>query len=133
MKWKWVEREVTIAIHDYQIAEHGGMPGIRDVGLIESALERPKNLAAHESPDVFDLAAQYGWGLSRNHGFIDGNKRTAYVITRLFLRINGWDFKAPAVDCVLVFEKLGKGEIKINHLSDWLRQHATRPGNFGSS
>jgi death-on-curing protein len=131
MTWKWIDRVVVVAIHDVQIAEHGGRPGIRDMGLIESALDSPKNLANHESADVFDLAARYGWGLARNHGFIDGNKRTAYVTTRLFLRINGWDFKAPAVDCVLVFERLGKGETKIEDLSDWLRQHATRLENAG--
>ena len=127
MKWKWIDRTVVVAIHDYQIAEHGGRPGVRDIGLIESALDRPKNLAGHETPDVFDLAAQYGWGLVRNHGFFDGNKRTAYVATRLFLRLNGWDFKAPAVESVLVFEKLGRGEIKSEELAGWLRRHATRP------
>ncbi|MCF8052177.1 MAG: type II toxin-antitoxin system death-on-curing family toxin [Desulfobacterales bacterium] len=126
MKWKWIDRAVVIAIHDYQIAEHGGRPGIRDIGLIQSALDSPKNLDGHEDPDVFDLAAQYGWSITRNHGFIDGNKRTAYVTTRLFLRINGWDFQAPAVECVLVFERLGSGEILADDLADWLRRHATK-------
>lgn len=132
MKWKRIDPAVVIAIHDVQIAEHGGRPGIRDSGLIESALDRPKNPAGHESPDVFDLAAPYGWGLARNHGFIDGNKRTAYVITRLFLRINGWDFKAPAVECVLFFEKMGRGKIGADAFAGWLRRHATNPDNAAS-
>ena len=132
MKWKWVDLPVVVAIHDYQIAEHGGRPGIRDRGLIQSALDGAKNLAGHESADVFDLAARCGWGLVRNHGFIDGNKRTAYVVTRLFLKINGADFRAPAVESVLFFEKLGRGEIEAEELAGWLRRHATKPDDSAS-
>jgi death-on-curing protein len=122
--WKWIDLEVVLAIHDQQIAEHGGTNGIRDIGLIESALARAKNLASHSASDVFDLAAEYGYGIARNHGFIDGNKRTAYVVTLLFLVLNGHDLTAPAVERVLVFEKLGKGELAPDEFAGWLRRHA---------
>ena len=119
---KWVDPEVVLAIHDQQIAEHGGAGGIRHMGLIESALARPRNLASYSVADVFDLAAEYGYGIARNHGFIDGNKRTAYVVTLVFLILNGHDLTAPAVERVLVFEKLGKGELVPDEFSGWLRR-----------
>jgi len=121
--WKWVDPEVVLAIHDQQIAEHGGAGGIRDMGLIESALARPMNLASYSGSDVFDLAAEYGCGIARNPGFIDGNKRTAYVVTRVFLVLNGHDLTAQAVERVLFFEKLGKGEIAPDEFAGWLRRH----------
>ncbi len=121
--WKWIDPEVVLAIHDRQLAEHGGTAGIRDMGLIESALARPRNLASYSASDVFDLAAEYGYGIARNHGFIDGNKRTAYVVTLLFLRLNGHDLTAKAVERVLVFEKLGKGELAPVEFARWLRRH----------
>ena len=74
--WVWIQREVIVAIHEMQLAEHGGPAGVRDAGLLDSALGRPQNLAAYEAPDAAALAAAYGWGISRNHPFIDGNKRT---------------------------------------------------------
>ena len=122
-EWKWIDPEVVLAIHDQQIAEHGGTDRIRDMGLIESALARAKNLASYSASDVFDLAAEYGYGIARNHGFIDGNKRTAYVVTLLFLRLNGHDLTATAVERVLVFEKLGKGELAPDEFARWLRRH----------
>ena len=121
--WKWVDPEVVLAIHDQQIAEHGGAGGIRDMGLIESALARPKNLASYSAADVFDLAAENGYGIARNHGFIDGNKRTAYVVTLVFLVLNGHDLTAQAVERVLVFEKLGKGVLAPDEFAGWLRLH----------
>jgi death-on-curing protein len=121
--WKWIDSEVVLAIHDQQIAEHGGTNGIRDMGLIESALARAKNLASYSASDVFDLAAEYGYGIARNHGFIDGNKRTAYVVTLLFLALNGHDLTAQAVERVLVFEKLGRGELAPDEFARWLRRH----------
>jgi death-on-curing protein len=121
--WKWIDQEVVLAIHDQQIAEHGGTNGVRDMGLIESALARPRNLAGYSVSDVFDLAVEYGYGIARNHGFIDGNKRTAYVVTRLFLVLNGHDLTAKATERVLVFEKLGRGELKPDEFAEWLRRH----------
>ena len=123
--WNWIEVDVVLAIHDQQIAEHGGEKGIRDLGLIKSALSRPLNLAIYSSPDVFDLAAEYGWGIARDHGFIDGNKRTAYVTTLLFLRLNKHDITASAVERVLFFERLGKGDLEKNDFAAWLRKYGT--------
>ena len=124
MKWNWIQKEVVLAIHDQQIAEHGGAAGIRDLGLIESALARPKNLVNYSTPDVFDLAGAYGYGIARNHGFIDGNKRTAYVVTLLFLHLHGMDLTAPAPERIFVFEKMGKGEFTPDEFAAWLRSFA---------
>lgn len=123
-EWKWIDLEVVLAIHDQQIAEHGGTDGVRDRGLIESTLARPRNLAGHSKSDVFDLAAEYGYGIARSHRFIDGNKRTAYVVTVLFLRLNGHDLTAPAVQRVIAFEKLGHGKLTPRDFAKWLRRHA---------
>ncbi|MGL5074500.1 MAG: type II toxin-antitoxin system death-on-curing family toxin, partial [Waterburya sp.] len=87
----WVEEEVVIAIHLRQLAEHGGSDGIRDRGLLESALFRPRNLFNYGNSTIFDLAAAYGYGITSNHPFIDGNKRTSYVVMRTFLKLNGYD------------------------------------------
>jgi death-on-curing protein len=124
--FRWIDKEVVIAIHDQQIAEHGGAGGIRDMGLIESALARPHHLIAYDTPDIYDLAASYGYGIARNHGFIDGNKRTAYVVTRLFLCLNGHDLKAPAAERVIIFEQVGKGESTVDNFAAWLRKNGCR-------
>lgn len=123
MNPRWVELSVVLAIHEQQISEHGGPLGIRDLGAIESALGRPKNLLQYNNPDIFDLAAACGFGLSQNHGFIDGNKRTAYVVTRLFLALNGQDIRASAMEKVTTFVELGEGEIDQTGLAPWLRSH----------
>jgi death-on-curing protein len=127
-RWQWILPQTVLAIHDAQLADHGGLPGLRDLGLLESALARPKNLLAHAPhapgstlPDAFDLAAAYAYGLARNHAFIDGNKRTAYVTARLFLVLHGLDLAAPDVERVLVFERLGKGEVGERELAGWMR------------
>ena len=124
MNPQWIDLSVVLAIHEQQIAEHSGSLGIRDLGMIESALWRPQNLLLYNDPDIFDLAAAYGYDLTRNHGFIDGNKRTAYVVTRLFLVLNGYDIRASAVEKVITFEKVGKGEIDQAALASWLRSHS---------
>lgn len=120
-EWTWIQLATVLAIHDRQLAEHGGMPGIRDMGLVESALARPRTLLDYGTPDVFDLAAASGWGLARNHGFIDGNKRTAYVVTRLFLRLHGRDLAAESTTRVLVFERVGTGTMSQEELAAWMR------------
>lgn len=127
--WRWILPATVLAIHDAQLAEHGGLPGLRDLGLLESALARPQNLLAHAprepgaaGPDAYDLAAAYAYGLARNHAFIDGNKRTAYVTARLFLVLHGHDLHAPDVERVLVFERLGKGEVGEKELAAWMRE-----------
>jgi death-on-curing protein len=124
MNPQWIDLSVVLAIHEQQIAEHGGSLGIRDLGMIESALGRPQNLLLYNDPDIFDLAAAYGYGLAQNHGFIDGNKRTAYVVTRLFLILNGYDISASAVEKVITFEKVGQGKIDQVALASWLRSHS---------
>lgn len=121
--WRWILPSTVLAIHDAQLAEHGGLPGLRDLGLLESALARPRNLLAHSphQPDAYALAAEYAYGLARNHAFVDGNKRTAYVTSRLFLVLHGQDLRAPDVERVLVFERLGKGEVEVEELGAWMR------------
>ncbi|MDO9083273.1 MAG: type II toxin-antitoxin system death-on-curing family toxin [Humidesulfovibrio sp.] len=129
--WQWILPQTVLAIHDAQIADHGGAPGLRDLGLLESALARPKNLLAHadsspapqlpDAPDAFDLAAAYAYGLARNHAFLDGNKRTAYVVARLFLLLHGHDLRGPDTERVLVFERLGQGELTQEELAGWMR------------
>ena len=126
MNPRWIDLNVVLAIHEQQISEHGGLLGIRDLGAIESALGRPQNLLLYGNPDLFDLAAAYGFGLARNHGFIDGNKRTAYVVTRLFLILNDQDIHAPAIEKVITFETVGKGEINQAALAFWLRSHSIK-------
>jgi len=121
--WTWIQRDVILAIHEMQLAEHGGLEGVRDAGLLDSALGRPQNLAAYGKPDVFALAAAYGWGISRNHPFIDGNKRTGFVATELFLRLNGCELTADDANCVLTMLSVAAGDIDEDTFAAWLRQH----------
>ena len=121
MTWRWIDVAVVLAIHDQQIAEHGGTAGVRDLGLLESALTRPAQLAAYGDPDLFDLAATYAHGIARNHPFVDGNKRAAYVVCMLFLRLHGVCIEAPGPERVLMFEQLGKGTLGREGLAGWLR------------
>ena len=122
--WVWIAREVIIAIHEMQLAEHGGLEGVRDAGLLDSALGRPQNLAAYGQPDAAALAAAYGWGISRNRPFIDGNKRTGFVATELFLNLNGYELTATDADCVLTMLAVTAGELPEDDFAAWLRQHA---------
>ncbi len=119
----WIELDTVLVIHDMQIEAHGGAPGVRDIGLIESALARPQNLLHYGNPGVVELAAAYGFALARNHGFVDGNKRTAYVVTRLFLRLHGMDFIASPVERVLAFEQLGKGDFSAEDFTQWVKKN----------
>ena len=121
--WVWIERSVILAIHETQLAEHGGGNGIRDFNLLESALARPMNLAAYGEPDAPALAAAYGYGISRNHAFIDGNKRTGFVAAELFLRLNGYQLAAGDADCVLTMLSVAAGDITEDEFATWLRAH----------
>lgn len=121
MTWTWIDPAVVLAIHDQQLAEHGGLPGILDMALLEGALARPAQQTAYGEPDVFDLAAAYAHGIARNHPFVDGNKRTAYVVCLLFLRLHGIRPTAPGPERVLVFERLGQGGLTQDALAAWLR------------
>lgn len=127
--WLWLHAEVLLAVHEAQLAKHGGSVGIRDGEWFESALSRPKNLAIYglpdgEAPDVADLAAAYGYGISRNHPFIDGNKRTGFVAAELFLALNGWTLHASDADCVLTMLAVAAGDITEAAFAGWLRLHA---------
>jgi death-on-curing protein len=121
MTWRWIRLHEAEAIHAEQIAEHGGLAGIRDRGLFESAMSRPENLAAYGDPDVCDLAAAYAFGLARNHPFADGNKRTAFVVSTAFMLLNGRDLIATEAEVVETFLKLAAGEMPAGELAIWLR------------
>ena len=121
--WIWVTVEVATASHAEQLAEHGGGEGIRDRGLLESAMARPRNLAAHGEPDAADLAAAYAYGIARNHPFVDGNKRTAAVISETFLMLNGHRLGASDADLVVAFLALAAGELSEQEMADWFRTH----------
>ena len=124
--WRWIDRTVLIAIHDMQLAEHGGGAGLRDSNLLESALAKPENLAAYGSPDAAALAAAYGYGISRNHAFIDGNKRTALVAAELFLQLNSWLLEVEDADCVFTMLAVATGDITEDAFADWLRRHSQK-------
>lgn len=110
------------AIHDAQLAEHGGLSGLIDGGRLEAALGRPQNLAAYENPDAATLAASYAYGLVRNHPFADGNKRTGWVVARLFLADNGYRFGSDPADAVRTMESVAAGTLSESALADWFRQ-----------
>ncbi|HYM78006.1 MAG TPA: type II toxin-antitoxin system death-on-curing family toxin [Candidatus Dormibacteraeota bacterium] len=127
MRWTWVVDSVALAIHEAQLAEHGGIQGLRDEGLFSSAMARPQNLAAYgDRPDAADLAAAYAFGLARNHAFLDGNKRTAFVVMELFLNLNGWTLDADEAECISTMESVAAGDLSEKNLAAWLRSHITR-------
>ena len=121
--WVWLDPSVLLAVHDEQLAEHGGAGGTRDMGLFESALARPLQLAAYGQPDVADLAAAYGYGIARNHPFIDGNKRTAFVACELFLMANGHKLIARDEECLAIMWALAASEIDEAEFAAWLREN----------
>ena len=121
--WRWVREDSVLAIHAAQIAEHGGLSGIRDMALVQSALVRPRNLVAYGDPDAAALAAAYAFGLARNHGFSDGNKRTAYVVALVFLLANGIEMTASDVDSVTTMLAVASGQMDEDSLADWFRQN----------
>lgn len=127
MSFKWLERETVLAVHAQQFAEHGGARGLRDMGLLESALARPSQLAAYGEPSLYDLAAAYAWGRARTPPFIDGNKRTAYVSCMLILRLHGVRVSAGGAEKVLLFVRLGKGGFSQGELARWLKERSSPP------
>ena len=120
-EWTWIEAEVLYTVHAEQLAEHGGLAGLRDENALESALARAEQLAHYGNPDVADLAAAYGFGIARNHPFSDGNKRTAFVAVELFLALNGYDLQASDSDCVVTMLKLAAGDIGEAEFAQWIR------------
>ena len=123
MTIRWIQIDRVLAIHRRQIAEHGGRDGVRDHGLLESALARPKNIEAYEpDADIARLAAGYAFGIVKNHPFIDGNKRTGYVVTELFIMKNGYQLTATPTEKYLTFLSLAEGSVSEEDLADWLRE-----------
>jgi death-on-curing protein len=119
--WRWLAEALILAIHDEQLAEHGGRVGLRDLGLLQSALARPMNLAAYDDPDVFDLAAAYAFGIARSHPFVDGNKRTAFVAAAVFLLDNGHEIDAADEAIVTIMLAVSEGSMSEKDLAKWLR------------
>lgn len=120
-KWVWIATEMALAAHAEQLAEHGGGDGVRDTGMLDSAMARPRNLAQYGEPDAAALAAAYAFGIARNHPFVDGNKRTAAVVSETFLMINGYGLYASDAELVVAFVALAAGELTEEELTDWFR------------
>ncbi len=119
---KWLRVDAVLAMHKRQIAEHGGDDGVRDIGLLESAMARAQNIAAYEpDADIARLAAAYGFGIAKNHPFVDGNKRTAFVATRTFLILNGFTLEASPAAKYTTFLQLAEGSLSEEELTDWIR------------
>jgi len=122
-RWTWVSSAVALAAHEAQLAEHGGGRGVRDAALLDSAMARPQNLAAYGEPDAAELAAAYAFGIARNHPFVDGNKRTAAVVSETFLILNGYALMANDPALVVTFVALAAGELSEAELAGWFRDH----------
>jgi death-on-curing protein len=121
----WVLPKLVQAIHQTLVAEHGGLPGVRERGLLESTLASPLQKATYETAaSVFDLAASYSYGLARNHPFIDGNKRVALTVAAVFLELNGYSLDATEAEAVLIYQQLAAGSITEEELAGWIRDSA---------
>ena len=121
MSWRWVNRQALLLLHAESLAEHGGAAGLRDAGLLDSALARAQNLAAYGTPDYAQLAAAYGFGPAKNHAFVDGNKRAAFLATGLFLALNGYRLTATQAEATLTVLALAAGEIDETVFANWIR------------
>lgn len=122
----WVFREVVFMLHEQSLAQFGGLAGVRDEGLLDSALGKPLNLFAYGKPTLFDLAASYGYGIVKNHPFIDGNKRTGFIVAVTFLELNGLRFAASEVDTTVCTLALATGEMSEAAYSAWLKANTKR-------
>jgi death-on-curing protein len=123
----WISKKAVLAMHSAQLAEHGGSDGIRDETLLDSALAKPLNVFAYaDQPDIFRLAASYAFEIARNHAFVDGNKRTALVVSLTFLDRNGWDIPAAKEDLYFTFLHLADGSLNEEELAAWFTKHAVR-------
>lgn len=124
----WLSPALILAIHDEQLTEHGGSTGLRDAGLLDSALARPLNRAGYAEPDLAELAACYALGIARNHPFVDGNKRTAFVALEVFLRLNGSVLTAGDAEAVVVMLAMAAGELPDEEFIGWVRQYTVAAG-----
>ena len=125
MTWRWVDKSALLLLHAESLAEHGGRAGLRDEGLLDSALARPLNLVAYGEPDLADLAAAYAFGLAKNHPFVDGNKRAAFLGAGLFLALNGFRLRASQVDATQAMLALAADELSEEAFARWLRANTT--------
>lgn len=121
--WRWIDQGTLILLHDESLAEHGGGAGLRDEGLLQSALARPRNLVAYGTPDIADLAASYGTGLAKNHPFVDGNKRAAFLAVGLFLALNGHRLVSTQAEATLVMLDVASSVIDESTFAQWIRSH----------
>lgn len=126
MSWRWIEKRALLLLHDESLAEHGGAGGLRDEGLLDSALARPQHLNAYGTPDFADLAAAYGAGLAQNHPFVDGNKRSAFLSIGLFLYLNGYRLKVAQAEATAIMRALAAGEMEDAVLAAWIRTHSEK-------
>ena len=121
--WRWIDRKLLVLLHDESLAMHGGASGLRDEGLLESALARPVDLALYGQPDLADLAACYGFGMAQNPPFVDGNKRAAFLSVGLFLGLNGHRLTATQAEATLAMFSLAAGDLDEPTFAAWLREH----------
>lgn len=126
MSWRWLDKQALLLLHGESLAEHGGAAGMRDEGLLDSALARAQNLAAYGEPDVAALAAAYGSGISQNHPFVDGNKRAAFLSVGLFLALNGYRLAATQAEATVAVLSLAAGELDEVEFAGWLREHLVK-------
>jgi death-on-curing protein len=124
MSWRWIDKRLLLILHDESLAEHGGASGIRDEGLLDSALARPLNLLAYGMPDAADLAASYGVGLAKNHPFVDGNKRAAFLCVGMFLALNGFRLTAEQTDATLTILSVASSDIDERSFASWIRANS---------
>jgi len=122
----WLDVQIALAVHDRQLAEHGGGQGVRDPALLESALARPRNRWGYGEDDRCTLAAAYAYGIARNHPFVDGNKRTAWVFARLFLALNGVELRFSPEDAIRAMLGLAAGEVSEEEMAAWFRERVER-------
>ena len=125
----WVDKQLLLLLHDESLAEHGGAAGLRDEGLLDSALARPMNLIAYGEPDLAELAASYGVGLAKNHAFVDGNKRAAFLAVGLFLRLNGHRLNASPAAATVAMIDVAAGTLSEADFADWIRRHSAPVGS----
>ena len=126
MNWHWIDKQALLLLHDESLAEHGGASGLRDEGLFDSALARPLNLQAYGEPDFADLAAAYGFGLTQNHPFVDGNKRAAFLAVGLFLYMNGYRLNAIQVEATVTMLSIAAGELEESAFATWIRMRSEK-------
>jgi death on curing protein len=125
-RWRWIDKRALLLLHAESLAEHGGADGLRDEGLLDSALARPLNLVAYGKPTLEELAAAYGVGIAKNHAFVDGNKRAAFLAVGLFLAINGFRLTATQVDATLTMLGVAAGDMPEAEFAAWIRSHITK-------